>query len=287
MVGLARPTGYGHHPGVLAKAESMETILHALLLGIVEGLTEFLPVSSTGHLILLGDLLGFQGPPGKTFEIVIQLGAILAVCVVYWRRLSGAAIGMFTNDRDMFFVRNILIGFLPAMLVGVVAYKHIRALLDSPTIVAVALVVGGVVILVLERINKHPRFHAVEDLPVSLSVKIGLFQCLAMVPGVSRSGATIMGALLVGVDRKAAAEFSFFLAIPTMLGATAYSLYKNWAELSFDNMGLIALGFVAAFIAALVVVRTAIGLILRYGFTPFAWYRIVFGGAMLVVLLGR
>lgn len=265
----------------------METILQALLLGIVEGLTEFLPVSSTGHLILLGDLLGFQGPPGKTFEIVIQLGAILAVCVVYWRRLWGAAAGMFGNDRDMFFVRNILIGFLPAMVVGVLAYKHIRALLDSPVVVAVALVVGGVLILVLERLNKHPRYHAVEDFPVSLSLKIGLFQCIAMIPGVSRSGATIMGALMVGVDRKAAAEFSFFLAIPTMLGATVYSLYKNWADLSFDNAGLIALGFVAAFLAALVVVRAAIALIVRHGFAPFAWYRILFGSAMLVLLLTR
>jgi len=265
----------------------METILQALLLGIVEGLTEFLPVSSTGHLILLGDLLGFQGPPGKTFEIVIQLGAILAVCVVYWRRLSGAAIGMFTNDRDMYFVRNILIGFLPAMVVGVLAYKHIRALLDSPVVVAVALVAGGVLILLLERLNKHPRFHAVEDFPVALSVKIGLFQCIAMIPGVSRSGATIMGALLVGVDRKAAAEFSFFLAIPTMLGATVYSVYKNWADLSFDNAGLIALGFGAAFIAALLVVRAAIALIVRHGFTPFAWYRIVFGSVMLALLLSR
>lgn len=265
----------------------METILQALLLGVVEGLTEFLPVSSTGHLILLGDLLGFQGPPGKTFEIVIQLGAILAVCVVYWQRLWGAAVGALTNDRDMFFVRNILIGFLPAMVIGVLAYKHIRALLDSPVVVAVALIVGGVLILVLERINKHPHFHAVEEFPVPLSVKIGFFQCIAMIPGVSRSGATIMGALLMGVDRKAAAEFSFFLAIPTMLGATVYSLYKNWADLSFDNAGLIALGFVAAFIAALLVVRAAITFIVRHGFTPFAWYRIVFGGVMLALLLAR
>ncbi|MBR9972154.1 undecaprenyl-diphosphate phosphatase [Magnetospirillum sp. J10] len=265
----------------------METILQALLLGIVEGLTEFLPVSSTGHLILLGDLLGFQGPPGKSFEIVIQLGAILAVCVVYWQRLWGAAAGAMTDARSRAFIRNILVGFLPAMVVGVLAYKHIRALLDSPIVVAVALVVGGVLILVLERVNKHPRFHAVEDFPTSLSLKVGIFQCLAMVPGVSRSGATIMGALLVGVDRKAAAEFSFFLAIPTMLGATVYSLYKNWADLSFDNAGLIAIGFVAAFIAALLVVRTAIGLIIRHGFAPFAWYRIAFGGVMLAVLLSR
>lgn len=265
----------------------MDILLQAILLGIVEGLTEFLPVSSTGHLILLGDLLGFQGPPGKTFEIVIQLGAILAVCVVYWQRLLGAGLGAFSDPDARAFIRNILIGFLPAMAVGVVAYKHIRALLDSPVVVAVALVVGGVLILVLERINKKPRFHAVEDFPMLLALKIGIFQCIAMIPGVSRSGATIMGALMVGVDRRTAAEFSFFLAIPTMTGATAYSLYKNWAELSFDNLGLIAAGFACAFLAALVVVKAAIAFITRHGFAPFAWYRIGFGGLMLVLLLTR
>ncbi|HSV29533.1 MAG TPA: undecaprenyl-diphosphate phosphatase [Candidatus Omnitrophota bacterium] len=265
----------------------MDILLQAVLLGVVEGLTEFLPVSSTGHLILLGDLLGFQGPPGKTFEIVIQLGAILAVCVVYWRRLWDAGTGIVHDAASRAFVRNILIGFLPAMVVGVVAYKHIKALLNSPLVVAVALVVGGVVILVLERVNKKPRFHAVEDFPMPLALKVGIFQCIAMIPGVSRSGATIMGALMVGVERRAAAEFSFFLAIPTMMGATAYSLYKNWADLSFDNLGLIAAGFAAAFLAALVVVKAAIAFIGRHGFAPFAWYRIGFGGLMLVVLLTR
>jgi undecaprenyl-diphosphatase len=263
----------------------MDIILQALFLGIVEGLTEFLPVSSTGHLILIGDLLGFQGPPGKAFEIIIQLGAILAVCVVYRRRLAGAVAGMGNDPAARAFIRNILVGFLPAMLIGAVAYKAIRALLDSPVIVAVVLMAGGVVILLLERLNRHPRFLAIEDFPLPLSLKIGLFQCIAMIPGVSRSGATIMGALLVGVERKAAAEFSFFLAIPTMLGATVFSAYKNRADLSFDNVGLIAIGFVAAFLAALVVVRAAIAFISRHGFAPFAWYRIAFGGIMLVLLL--
>lgn len=265
----------------------MEIFLQAVLLGIVEGLTEFLPVSSTGHLILLGEMLGFQGPPGKTFEIVIQLGAILAMIVVYWRRLLDAALGMGHDPRARAFVRNILIGFLPAMMIGAVAYKAIRALLHSPMVVAVALIAGGVVILVLERLNKKARVFAIEDFPLSLSLKIGFFQCLAMVPGVSRSGATIMGALMVGVERRAAAEFSFFLAIPTMLGATVFSLYKNWAELSFDNGALIAAGFAAAFLAALVVVRAAIAFIGRHGFAPFAWYRIGFGGLMLVWLWVR
>lgn len=275
------------HPLTALRQDIMDIILEALLLGLIEGLTEFLPVSSTGHLILVGDLLGFEGPPGKTFEIVIQFGAILAVCVVYWRRLWAALTGMAGDARARAFVRNILIGFLPAMVVGALAYKYIRALLDSPLVVAAVLMAGGVVILLLERVNKHPRFHAVEDFPLSLSLKVGLCQCIAMIPGVSRSGATIIGAMLVGVDRKAAAEFSFFLAIPTMLGATVYSLYKNRADLSFDHAGLIALGLVAAFAAALVVVRAAIGFISRHGFAPFAWYRIVVGGVMLALLLAR
>ncbi|MGE5546772.1 MAG: undecaprenyl-diphosphate phosphatase [Solirubrobacterales bacterium] len=265
----------------------MEIFLQAVLLGIVEGLTEFLPVSSTGHLILLGDMLGFEGPPGKTFEIVIQLGAILAVCVVYWKKLLGAAVGALSDPTDRAFVRNILIGFLPAMVVGALAYKAIRALLDSPVVVAVALVAGGFVILALERRIHKPRFLAVEHFPVPLAFKIGVFQCLAMIPGVSRSGATIMGALLSGVERRAAAEFSFFLAIPTMLGATVFSVYKNWAQLSFDNASLIAAGFACAFLAALVVVRAAIAFISRHGFAPFAYYRIGFGAVMLVLLLTR
>ena len=265
----------------------MQLFLEALLLGIVEGLTEFLPVSSTGHLILIGDMLGFEGPPGKAFEIIIQMGAILAVCVVYWQRLWGAAVGMVDDARARAFVRNILVGFLPAMVVGAVAYKYIRELLHSPVVVAVTLVVGGVLILILERINKNPRYFAVEDFPMPLALKVGIFQCIAMIPGVSRSGATIMGALLVGVERKAAAEFSFFLAIPTMMGATVYSIYKNRDVLTFDNSALIAVGFVAAFLAALVVVRAAIAFISRHGFAPFAWYRIIFGGVMLALLLGK
>ncbi|CAA7613957.1 undecaprenyl-diphosphate phosphatase [Magnetospirillum sp. UT-4] len=265
----------------------MDLFLQALLLGLVEGLTEFLPVSSTGHLILLGDLLGFQGPPGKTFEIVIQMGAILAVCVVYWRRLTGAVLAAGTDPRARAFLRNILVGFLPAMVIGAVAYKWIRALLDSPVVVAMALVAGGIVILAIERLVRKPAVFAVEDFPLSLSLRIGLFQCLAMVPGVSRSGATIMGSLLMGVERRAAAEYSFFLAIPTMAGATAFSLYKNWAQLSFDNGAVIAAGFAAAFLAALVVVKAAIAFIGRHGFAPFAWYRIAFGTLMLALLLGR
>lgn len=265
----------------------MDIFLQALLLGVVEGLTEFLPVSSTGHLILLGDMLGFQGPPGKTFEIVIQLGAILAVCVVYWQRLTGAALGMVTDSRSRAFVRNILIGFLPAMVIGAVAYKYIRALLDSPMVVAVALIVGGFAILIIERRVRDARVFSVEDMPIPTALKIGVFQCLAMVPGVSRSGATIMGSLMLGVERKAAAEFSFFLAIPTMIGATVFKMYKDWGDMSFDNLALIATGFMAAFVAALLVVRAAIAFISRHGYAPFAWYRIVFGAFMVGLLLAK
>lgn len=265
----------------------MEIFLQALLLGVVEGLTEFLPVSSTGHLILLGDLLGFQGPPGKTFEIVIQLGAILAVCVVYWQRLSTAALDARFDPRARAFLRNIMIGFLPAMVIGSVAYKAIRALLDSPLVVAVALVVGGVAILAIERMVKKPRVFQIEDFSIPLAARIGLFQCLAMIPGVSRSGATIMGSLLMGVERKAAAEFSFFLAVPTMVAATAFKLYKDWQFLSFENGALIAVGFAAAFVSALMVVRIAIAFIGRHGFAPFAYYRIVVGSVMLALLLMR
>lgn len=263
----------------------METLLQALLLGVVEGLTEFLPVSSTGHLILLVDLLGFQGPPGKVFEIVIQLGAILAVCWVYRLRLFGAVFNMVSDGQARAFIVNILIAFLPSMVIGVVAYKTIKTLLMSPWVVSVMLIIGGVAILVIERMARRPRHHAVEEFPLPLSLKIGLFQCIAMIPGVSRSGATIMGSLLMGVDRKAAAEFSFFLAIPTMTAATAYDLYKNWSALDFSGGTVIAVGFLAAFLVAMVVVRAAIAFISRHGFAPFAWYRIVVGVAMLGLLL--
>lgn len=262
----------------------MENMLQALFLGFVEGLTEFLPVSSTGHLILLVDLLGFQAPPGKTFEIVIQLGAILAVCWAFRQRLLSAATGMFGNSQERAFVRNILIGFLPAMAVGAVAYPVIRALLNSPMVVAVALILGGILIIVIERMNRNPRHHKVEDFPALLALKIGFFQVIAMIPGVSRSGATIMGSLLVGVERRAAAEFSFFLAIPTMFGAAAYSIFKNWSVLDFGNSTLIVAGFIAAFLTALVVVRAALAFISRHGFKPFAWYRIAVGLVMLFVL---
>ena len=259
----------------------------AAFLGLVEGLTEFLPVSSTGHLVLLVDLLGFKAPPGKTFEIVIQLGAILAVCIVYRARLWRAATGMFTIPAEQRFVRNLLLAFLPAMVIGAFAYPYIKRLLDSPMVVSVMLVLGGIAILFIERAVRQPKVFTVSDMSPRLALGIGFFQCLAMVPGVSRSGATIMGALLSGVERKTAAEFSFFLAIPTMFAATVYSLYKNRADLDFSNVGLIAVGFVVAFLTAMVVVKVLVGFVGRHGFGPFAWYRIGLGLVMIAVLLAR
>jgi undecaprenyl-diphosphatase len=264
----------------------MLSYIEALFLGVVEGLTEFLPVSSTAHLLLVGDVLGFEGPAGKTFEIVIQLGAILAVCVVFRARLWGVATSL-DRPASRAFVRNVLIAFLPAAVIGAVAYKYIKVMLESPLIAASALVVGGVAILLIEALVKTCRVRSIEEMSAGRALAIGFCQVLAMIPGVSRAGATIMGSMLLGVERQTAAEFSFFLAIPTMTGATVYSLYKNWATLSLDGSALIAVGFVAAFFSALVVVKGFIGFVGRHGFAPFAWYRIAFGGGMLVWLLTR
>lgn len=263
--------------------------LQATLLGVVEGLTEFLPVSSTGHLILLIDLIGFRGPPGKVFEIVIQLGAILAVCWVYRQRLVTAVFGVGHDPVARAFVRNILIAFAPAVVIGVAAHSFIKEVLFSPWVVSATLILGGVAILAIERLvrNRKASYLTSENFPLPLALKIGLCQTVSMIPGVSRSGATIMGALLLGVDRRAATEFSFFLAIPTMTGATVYDLYKNWNSLDPGNIGLVLVGFVAAFFAAMLVIRTAIAFISRHGFMPFAWYRIAIGSIMLTILMTR
>lgn len=262
----------------------MELYLQALILGLVEGLTEFIPVSSTGHLILLGDLLGFQGPEGRVFEVVIQLGAILAVCVIYFRRLLGILLGLPTDPGARRFALAIIIAFLPAAVIGAFAHGYIKTVLYSPWVVSIALILGGVAILVIEKARMPERFRNIETFPIPLALGIGAMQCLALVPGVSRSGATILGALMLGVERKTAAEFSFFLAIPTMIGATVYDLYKNWSHLTVDDGAIIAIGFVSAFFAGLLVVRLVLNFIGRYGFTPFGWYRIAIGGVMMAFL---
>lgn len=263
----------------------MHDLLTIIILGIIEGLTEFLPVSSTGHLILAAELLGFTGEGSAAFTIAIQLGAILAVLVAYRQRFWNVGLGLLARDRDsILFTRNILIGFLPAMLIGAVAYEGVRALLQSPTTVAVALVVGGVAILLIERMVKVVKVESVESMPLKTAIIIGIVQCIAMIPGVSRSGATIMGALLMGVERKTAAEFSFFLAVPTMIGATVYSLYKDRDVLNLDDVQAIGIGLAVAFVVALFVVKAFVAIVGRFGFAPFAWYRIIVGTTALIWL---
>jgi undecaprenyl-diphosphatase len=261
------------------------SLLTIILLGIIEGLTEFLPVSSTGHLILASALFGFEGESTVAFKIAIQLGAILAVLVAYWRRFWNVGTGLLQRDAQAIaFTRNVLIGFLPAVAIGVVAYDAIRAAIQTPIIVAVMLVLGGIVILILERVVKEVRFESVEAVPVRTAIAIGVVQCLAMVPGVSRSGATIMGALMMGVERKTAAEFSFFLAVPTMAAATVYALYKDRHLLSADDLGAIGIGLGVSFVVALAVVKGFVAIVSRFGFAPFAWYRIVVGTAAFIWL---
>lgn len=265
----------------------MNTFLEAILLGLVEGITEFLPISSTGHLILVGDLMGFRGPPGRVFEVAIQLGAILAVCFVYWRKLWAMARGAMSDAVAQRFWLSLLVAFLPSAIIGFMLYGAIKSYLFNPWTVSAALIAGGVAIILIERMAKQVRYSSIEAVPLARIAGVGLCQTIAMFPGVSRSGATIMGGLLLGLDRKTAAEFSFILAIPTMLAATTLDLWKNRAALSLGDAGLIAAGFAAAFIAALITVRLAIAFVSRVGFEPFGYYRIFAGTLMLLLLILR
>lgn len=264
----------------------MDNYLIAALLGVIEGLTEFLPVSSTGHLILFIDLLGFDAPPGQTFEVMIQLGAILALITIYFRKVFGTIFGLPTDPAARRFALLILVAFLPAMVLGATFHGFIKSVLFSPVVVATALIVGGIVILIVEETQKRVIHREPDNLPLKTGFLIGLAQAMAMVPGVSRSGATIVGGLLLGLERRAAAEFSFFLSIPTMSAAFVYDAYKNRNSLSFDDAELIAIGFVTAFIAALLVVRPFLAIVSRIGFAPFAFYRIALGTFVLVLLYG-
>ncbi len=256
-------------------------LLKAAILGIVEGLTEFLPISSTGHLIILGDLLGYNDEASKVFKIVIQLAAILAVCWDYRERLAKMVVGLPGDKPSQRFAALLFIGFLPAAVLGLMFHSTIKALLFNPVTVATALIVGGVIILYVEKRAYHPRIDSVDEMRWPDALKVGFAQALAMIPGTSRSGATIMGGLIFGLSRKTAAEFSFFLAIPTMFAATAYDLYKNWGLLRADDLPVFAVGFVASFVAAMWAVKGFIRFISNHTFVVFAWYRIVFG---LVVL---
>jgi len=267
-------------------------LLLAIILGIVEGVTEFLPVSSTGHLILATELLGFDAERWAAFNVIIQLGAILAIVVLYWRTFWAVLTGMFKREPMSWrFVRNILIAFLPSAILGFLLINRIEALLGNALVVAVALIVGGVAIILIERFNRDGDIVGVAEMPLGRVVGIGLVQCLAMIPGVSRSGATIMGGLMLGIERRTAAEFSFFLAIPTMVGATTLELVKHHQALVAGahgvGLGAVAVGFVVSFLVAIVVVKGFVHYISRHGFAPFAWYRIVIGAAALAWLLMR
>ena len=252
-------------------------LLVALVLGIIEGLTEFLPVSSTGHLIIFGDLLGYNDDTSKVFKIVIQLAAILAVCWDYRERLIKVASGLRTEPSAQRFVGMLFVAFLPDAVLGLMFHSKIKALLFNPITVATALVVGGLIILYVEKRAYKPRIMEVEQMRWSDAVKVGFAQALAMIPGTSRSGSTIMGGLIFGLSRKAATEFSFFLAIPTMFAATAYDLYKNWTLLRVEDLPVFAVGFVASFVAAMWAVKSFIRFISNHTFIIFAWYRIAFG----------
>lgn len=271
--------------------------LKAVILGIVEGLTEFLPISSTGHLILAGQLLDFNDEKGKIFEIVIQFGAILAVCWEFRHRIATVVSGLATDEKARRFTVNVIVATLPAIVLALVFGKWIKAHLFNPITVATAFIVGGVVILLAEWRESHrgrvshpqgnallkaaqagaPRIESVDDLHWRDAIKVGLAQCFALIPGTSRSGATIIGGMLFGLSRQVATEFSFFLAIPVIFGATVYELYKSRALLSADDLGIFGIGFVFAFLSAFLCVRWLLRFVATHDFKPFAWYRIVFG----------
>ncbi|MFM9973434.1 MAG: undecaprenyl-diphosphate phosphatase [Beijerinckiaceae bacterium] len=258
-------------------------MLKALILGFVEGFTEFLPVSSTGHLLLIGHFIGFESK-GKTFEILVQFGAILAIVTVYFWKLIDIAKGMLTDKTKRNFVIAVVVAFIPAMIVGFFARDFIKTVLFKPEIVCITLIAGGLVLLVIDELKLEGAKDDVMQFTLPMAAKIGCFQVLAMIPGVSRSGATIVGAMLMGASKKAAAEFSFFLAMPTMAGAFFYDLLKSYKLLTANDALLITIGFMAAFVSGLLVVRGFLGFISKHGFTPFAWWRIVVGCAGLAGL---
>ena len=267
-------------------------LLKAAVMGVVEGLTEFLPISSTGHLILAGALLGFEGEKAKVFDIAIQTGAILAVVIVYWHKIAGTLVALPTQRMARRFALNVLIAFLPAVVLGLLFGKFIKSHLFTPTVVASTFIVGGFIILWVEgwgsrrKPDEHPNDHAriqnVESMTPKDAFKVGLVQCLAMVPGTSRSGATIIGGMLLGLSRKAATDFSFYLAIPTLIGAGAYSLYKERALLSMADLPVFLVGLLFSFLSAWVCVRWLLRYIASHSFVPFAWYRIAFGCVVLL-----
>jgi undecaprenyl-diphosphatase len=260
-------------------------IIRAVLLGIVEGVTEFLPVSSTGHLLLVERFFGLdESGFWKSFAVLIQLGAILAILMIYFSRLWHIALGVFSDEKSRRFAIGVLIAFLPAAIIGAAAGSLIKAHLFNPWVVCFSLILGGAVLLWIDRLDLQPQHHDATAFPLPMYLIIGIAQCAAMVPGVSRSGATIVGAMLLGADKRAAAEFSFFLAIPTMVGAFAYDFYKNRAEMSTDHLWIIAIGFVVSFISAALVVKSFLDFVTRNGFSFFAWWRVTVGVLGLIAL---
>jgi len=250
---------------------------HAILLGVLEGMTEFIPVSSTAHVLLAQKVLGVSSP-GETFAVLIQLGAVLAILTVYSAKILRILVDLPSDSRTQRFVLGVLIAFLPAAVIGALGYSYIKEMFNLPKLICTTLIIGGVVLLFVDRLKLDARYNDVMDFPPSMAFKIGLFQCLAMIPGVSRSGATIVGALLLGTDKRSAAEFSFFLAMPTMAGAFTYDLYKNWSVIDTGDATNIVIGFVTAFIAGVFVVRYLLEFVSRHGFGLFGWWRIVVGG---------
>lgn len=251
-------------------------------MGIVEGLTEFLPISSTGHLILAGSLLGFSDDKSKVFDIAIQTGAIVAVVIVYWQKLRDTVVNLPCSVQARRFVLNVAIAFLPAVVLGLLFGKAIKEHLFTPVVVATAFIVGAFVILWAEKRSVTARVHSVDDMTPMDALKVGLVQCVAMIPGMSRSGATIIGGMLLGLSRRAATDFSFYLAIPTLVGAGAYSLYKERALLSWADLPLFGVGLLFSFVSAWICVRWLLRYISSHTFVPFAWYRIAFGIVVLV-----
>jgi undecaprenyl-diphosphatase len=267
----------------------MSDAIRAVILGIIEGVTEFLPVSSTGHLLLAQRFFGLgDGSFWQSFAVLIQLGAILAIVVIYFAKLWQIALGMFSNPEDRRFVIGVLVAFLPAAVIGALAGSLIKSYLFNPWVVCFSLIVGGAILLWVDQLDHNPHEHDATKFPLPMYLTIGFAQCLAMIPGVSRSGASIVAAMLLGAEKRAAAEFSFFLAIPTMVGAFAYDFYKNRGEMTSDHLGIVAIGFVVSFITAIIVVKTFLSYVTRHGFTLFAWWRVIVGTLGLIALaMGR
>ena len=259
-------------------------LLKALFLGLIEGLTEFLPISSTGHLILFGHLIDFKSDSGRVFEVVIQFGAILAVCWLYRQKIIALIRGFFSGEAHARrFAINVFVAFLPAVVIGVLAVDFIKQVLFSPLVVAFALIIGGLIIFAVEAREYKPKTIEATDISLKQAIIVGFAQCVAMIPGTSRSGATIIGGMLLGLSRKAATEFSFFLAMPTMLGAATYDLFRNANVLTSDNLVNISVGFMAAFVAALLVIKALVKFVEKHSLRVFAWYRIVLGILILII----